>query len=130
MLVDRRLLLISRAGFICCPVLAAIAPQQISKLYGVSATDSALITLLQHRAILLGIVGLAFAVAAFSGQTLCYLACCDYRRDQHDYIPGDCDVQSRADGQPAENRDRRCNRSGSPFRTFHAPALGAFILME
>ena len=47
------------------PALAAIAPRQISKLYGVDASDSALITLLQHRAVLLGIVGFAFTVAAF-----------------------------------------------------------------
>ena len=47
------------------PALAAIAPQQISKLYGVDASDSTLITLLQHRAVLLGIVGFAFSVAAF-----------------------------------------------------------------
>jgi len=47
------------------PALAAIAPQQISKLYGVDASDSALITLLQHRAVLLGIVGFAFSVAVF-----------------------------------------------------------------
>ncbi len=64
MLVDRLLF-----GFLALihllPALAAIAPQQISKLYGVSATDSALITLLQHRAVLLGIVGLAFTAAAF-----------------------------------------------------------------
>lgn len=47
------------------PAIAAIAPKQITSLYGVQADDTALITLLQHRAVLLGIVGLAFGAAAF-----------------------------------------------------------------
>lgn len=47
------------------PAVAAIAPSQISRLYGVDAADSTLVTLLQHRAVLLGLVGLAFLAAAF-----------------------------------------------------------------
>lgn len=46
------------------PAVAAIAPRQISRLYGVDAGDSALMTLLQHRAVLLGLVGVGFAIAA------------------------------------------------------------------
>jgi hypothetical protein len=46
------------------PVIAAIAPGQLQRLYGVSGDDRTLVTLLQHRAILLGIVGAGCAVAA------------------------------------------------------------------
>ncbi len=46
------------------PVIAAVAPGQLVRLYGVSADDKTLQTLLQHRAILLGIVGAGCAVAA------------------------------------------------------------------
>lgn len=46
------------------PAVAALAPKQISKLYGVNADDRTLITLLQHRAVLLGAVGAAFAAGA------------------------------------------------------------------
>ena len=46
------------------PVIAAIAPRQLVRLYGVPANDRTLVTLLQHRAILLGIVGAGCAVAA------------------------------------------------------------------
>lgn len=46
------------------PVVAAVAPNQLVRLYGVSADDKTLLTLLQHRAILLGIVGGGCAVAA------------------------------------------------------------------
>ncbi|MEM9573024.1 MAG: hypothetical protein AAF996_16280 [Pseudomonadota bacterium] len=46
------------------PVIAAIAPGQLVRLYGVPAEDRALVTLLQHRAVLLGIVGAGCAVAA------------------------------------------------------------------
>ncbi len=46
------------------PAIAAILPKQLSKLYGVQATDGTLITLLQHRAVLLGVVGIAFFTAA------------------------------------------------------------------
>lgn len=47
------------------PAVAAIAPRQLASLYGVSPEDTVLTTLLQHRAILLGLVGAAFAAAAF-----------------------------------------------------------------
>lgn len=46
------------------PVIAAIAPGQLTRLYGVSRDDRTLVTLLQHRAILLGIIGAGCAVAA------------------------------------------------------------------
>jgi len=46
------------------PVVAAVAPNQLVRLYGVSSDDKALLALLQHRAVLLGIVGAGCAVAA------------------------------------------------------------------
>ena len=46
------------------PVIAAILPSQLVRLYGISADDKTQLTLLQHRAILLGIVGAGCAVAA------------------------------------------------------------------
>lgn len=51
------------------PAVAAVAPKQITKLYGVNAEDRTLITLLQHRAVLLGAVGFAFAAAAAMPQS-------------------------------------------------------------
>lgn len=45
------------------PAVAAILPSQLSSLYGISPSDTVLTTLLQHRAILLGLVGAAFATA-------------------------------------------------------------------
>jgi len=47
------------------PAVAAVAPSQLSALYGVPPEDKTLTTLLQHRAVLLGLVGAAFAAAAF-----------------------------------------------------------------
>ena len=47
------------------PAVAAISPTQLSSLYGVSPEDTVLRTLLQHRAVLLGLVGAAFLAAAF-----------------------------------------------------------------
>lgn len=46
------------------PVIAAFAPGQLVRLYGVRADDKTLLALLQHRAILLGIVGMGCALAA------------------------------------------------------------------
>jgi len=46
------------------PAMAAIMPAQLSKLYGVQSGDDTLIALLQHRALLLGLVGFAFIAAA------------------------------------------------------------------
>ncbi len=46
------------------PAIAALSPSQIKRLYGVDSTDKTLIALLQHRAILLGLVGAMCAVAA------------------------------------------------------------------
>ena len=42
-----------------------MAPRQLTSLYGVAPDDTVLTTLLQHRAVLLGLVGGAFAAAAF-----------------------------------------------------------------
>ena len=47
------------------PAVAAISPAQLSNLYGVTPDDTVLRTLLQHRAVLLGLVGAAFLAAAF-----------------------------------------------------------------
>lgn len=47
------------------PAVAALSPNQLSALYGVSPEDTVLRTLLQHRAVLLGLVGAAFTAAAF-----------------------------------------------------------------
>lgn len=47
------------------PSLVAFAPSKISKLYGIDITDPALITLLHHRAVMLGIVGGVLAAAIF-----------------------------------------------------------------
>lgn len=46
------------------PVIAAFAPSQLVRLYGISPEDKTLLTLLQHRAILLGMVGAGCALAA------------------------------------------------------------------
>lgn len=46
------------------PSLAAALPGQLARLYGVAGDDRTLITLLQHRAVLLGVVGAAFVAAA------------------------------------------------------------------
>jgi hypothetical protein len=47
------------------PAVAAAAPAQLSRLYGVASDDAVLLTLLQHRAVLLGLVGLGFVLACF-----------------------------------------------------------------
>ena len=47
------------------PSLVAFAPSRISNLYGVQITDPTLITLLHHRAVMLGIVGAVLASAIF-----------------------------------------------------------------
>jgi hypothetical protein len=47
------------------PALAALAPSRLSALYGFKADDRVLITLLQHRAVLLGLVAGGFAAAIF-----------------------------------------------------------------
>ncbi len=46
------------------PMIAALLPSQITKLYGVVPDDKTQIVLLQHRALLLGLVGAACALAA------------------------------------------------------------------
>jgi len=47
------------------PAMAALSPSQLSALYGVSPDDTVMRTLLQHRAVLLGLVGAAFLAGAF-----------------------------------------------------------------
>lgn len=47
------------------PAIAAVSPEQLTRLYGIAPEDKVMRTLLQHRAVLLGLVGAAFAAAAF-----------------------------------------------------------------
>ena len=46
------------------PVISVVMPSKMQALYGISPENSDLLTLLQHRALLLGLVGLSLAVAA------------------------------------------------------------------
>ena len=46
------------------PMVSAIAPSKLSDLYGITPDNTDLLTLLQHRAVLLGLVGLSLAFAA------------------------------------------------------------------
>jgi len=46
------------------PVVSAVMPSKLHDLYGIAPDNTDLLTLLQHRALLLGIVGLALAAAA------------------------------------------------------------------
>jgi len=46
------------------PMIAAIMPSQLTKLYGIVPSDKTQIVLLQHRALLLGLVGASCAFAA------------------------------------------------------------------
>lgn len=48
------------------PALAVFAPSKIAALYGIAPGDKALITLLQHRALLFALLCAAFVLAAFS----------------------------------------------------------------
>jgi len=48
------------------PALSALFPSKIANLYGISAGDNTLMTLLQHRAVLFGIIALACIYAAHS----------------------------------------------------------------
>ena len=45
------------------PAVAALAPSQLARLYGIDVEDRTLVTLLQHRAVLLGLVGAGFLAA-------------------------------------------------------------------
>lgn len=47
------------------PSLVALAPSKIAKLHGVEIDDKTLIALLQHRAVLLGLVGAVLGAAIF-----------------------------------------------------------------
>jgi len=46
------------------PVVSAIMPSKLQSLYGISPNNTELLTLLQHRALAIGLVGLALAFAA------------------------------------------------------------------
>ncbi len=46
------------------PMISAVMPSKLTSLYGVDPSDANLLTLLQHRAVMLGLIGLALAVAA------------------------------------------------------------------
>ena len=60
-----RLLFLLLALIHAIPALAAVAPGSLTRLYGVPASDSALLTLLQHRAVLFGLLAAALVLAAF-----------------------------------------------------------------
>ncbi len=46
------------------PAVSALFPSKIAKLYGIAAGDNTLMTLLQHRAVLFGVIALACIYAA------------------------------------------------------------------
>ena len=46
------------------PMISAVMPSKLQTLYGIAPGNAELMTLLQHRALLLGIVGIALAAAA------------------------------------------------------------------
>ncbi|MEM9600201.1 MAG: phosphopantetheine adenylyltransferase [Pseudomonadota bacterium] len=48
------------------PAMAVLAPARLSSLYGFDAGDSVLTTLLQHRALLFGILAAALIYAVFN----------------------------------------------------------------
>ena len=47
------------------PLSGALGPEQLAKLYGISVSDRNLLILLQHRAVLFGLLGVLLAWAAF-----------------------------------------------------------------
>ena len=59
-----RLLFLLLALIHAIPALAAVAPGSLTRLYGVPASDSALLPL-QHRAVLFGLLAAALVLAAF-----------------------------------------------------------------
>ena len=60
-----RILFLLLALIHAIPALAAVAPASLTRLYGVPASDPSLLTLLQHRAVLFGLLAAALALAAF-----------------------------------------------------------------
>ena len=46
------------------PALAAFSPSRMARLYGISADDQMLMTLMQHRAVLFGLIAAACIYAA------------------------------------------------------------------
>ena len=57
------LLIVGLINFI--PVIGVISAEQLTKLYGITLSDKNLIILLQHRALLFGIIGAFIMYAAF-----------------------------------------------------------------
>ena len=57
------LLIVGLINFI--PIIGIFSAEQLTKLYGVSLIDKNLIILLQHRALMLGIIGAFIMYAAF-----------------------------------------------------------------
>lgn len=51
------------------PAIAVIAPGQLSRLYGFAPSDQVLTTLLQHRALLFGLLAAALVYAIFTPAT-------------------------------------------------------------
>lgn len=58
------LLIVGLINFI--PVIGVISAEQLTKLYGITLSDNNLTILLQHRALLFGIVGAFIIYAAFN----------------------------------------------------------------
>ena len=57
------LLIVGLINFI--PIIGVVSAEQLTKLYGIKLTDNNLIILLQHRALMLGLIGAFIMYAAF-----------------------------------------------------------------
>ena len=57
------LLIVGLINFV--PIIGVISSEQLTKLYGITLSDKNLIILLQHRALLFGIIGAFIIYAAF-----------------------------------------------------------------
>lgn len=57
------LLIVGLINFV--PIIGVISAEQLTKLYGITLSDKNLIILLQHRALLFGIIGAFVMYAAF-----------------------------------------------------------------
>ena len=68
------LLIVGLINFL--PIIGIISAEQLTKLYGVTLTDKNFIILLQHRALLFGIIGAFIIYSAFfpNLQPLAFLA--------------------------------------------------------
>ncbi len=49
----------------CLPLVGVLGAKELEMLYGVSGLDPVLVALLQHRAVLFGLLGVFFVMAAF-----------------------------------------------------------------